>query len=133
MIKVKTNLQSNDTFDNLGQIIVELTEVNYNQILEYVLPIVLEKLYQSMNSEKKMQTSSLLMSIIELLYQEKNLTVDAVKSAIQVFPTSIKEELIQMILKSPQIQELLSKQLTSYGLSLGRIEIIDETISGERL
>lgn len=128
MIKVKTNLKSNDTFENLGQIIIELTEMNYNQIIEYALPIVLEKLYQSMSSEKETQSNSLLMSILELLYQEKNLSVDAIKAAIQVFPTSIKEELIQIIIRNPQIQQMLSKQITPYGLRLGCVEIVEDSI-----
>ena len=130
-MKVKTNLQSNDTLENLGQIIIELTEMNYNQIIEYVLPIVLEKSYQSMSSQKELNSNSLLISILELLYQEKNLSIEAVKAAVQVLPTSIKEELLQIIIRSPQIKEILNERLTPFGMSLGRVEIIENLIDGE--
>lgn len=126
MLKIRTNLQSNDNVQNLGQIVIELTEVDYNRIVEYVMPIVFEEAHKGMNQKQEKEVNPLVKTLFDLFYQEKKLSMEAIKAAVMVFPTPVKEKLIKAVLRNDVLQDKVRQVLTPYGLSFGRIEVVDD-------
>ena len=99
MLRLIVDVVRKSNNKRLGTIEVELSKVNYAEIIEYALPKLSEEIEKRINSSNldERQKKSLLNKVLFVLMSKREFTYEAIRNAINAFPDDIKEELIVTI------------------------------------